>query len=120
MADNKITTSNYLENLGESLAGRISSAIKKESWVITLLSLAWTAGPVSYLGLQAGYYIGYQEFAPTDLIIYFAIFTFVAGLIGVASRVINNIVKGPKIEELEDAFLHLVDLIPEYSFIIRK
>ncbi len=68
-------------------------AVFKENWANNFLILALTAGPVTYLGLNVGYYIGYGTFPPFQLFIYFAAFTAIAGLLGFVLRVAEHVNK---------------------------
>ena len=63
--------------LAHIILRRIRGAVGKEHLGKTLLQLAWTAGPVTYLALQGGYFIGYGKSAPVQVFIYFAGYTVV-------------------------------------------
>ena len=110
----KSFSSNF-ESLGEDFIHRVSLAVKKESWRQTIMQLAWTAGPVTYFALQGGYFLGYGKTAPPGLIIYFAIYTVIAGILAILVRFMYQFTKGQEIERLEksikQAFVKLPDLI---------
>ncbi len=95
---------------------RFGAALHKESLGRSLLKLAWTAGPVTYLGLHAGYRIGFGAEAPQQLIIYFAAYTAIAGLISVGMRVAYRTVRGEREEEARrkgsEILDKLIDLVP--------
>jgi hypothetical protein len=95
---------------------RLGAALHKESLGRSLLKLAWTAGPVTYLGLHAGYRIGFGSEAPPQLFIYFAAYTAIAGLISVGMRVAYRTVRGERREEARrkssEILDKLIDLVP--------
>ncbi len=95
---------------------RLGAALHKESLGWALLKLAWTAGPVTYLGLHAGYRIGFGSEAPPQLFIYFAAYTGIAGLISVGMRVAYRTVRGERQEEARrkgsEILDKLIDLVP--------
>lgn len=107
--------SNNLEYLGEDFINRVTTAARKERWGRTVIQLAWTAGPVTYLALQGGYLMGYGKNAPSDLFIYFAIYTVIAGAFAVLMRFLYQLTRGQEIEKSEAALsytlVHLPDLI---------
>ncbi|MFW6379838.1 MAG: hypothetical protein ACOCZF_00340 [Halorhodospira sp.] len=81
----------------------------------SLLSLAWTAGPVTGLGLTGGYVAAYGELPRTELLIYFITFTVLSGLIGLVAKIIYSSTWEPAEERAESETLsaidHLGDLI---------
>src|SRR6056297_1653991 len=105
---------NSLEYLGEDFIRRAAHAARKESWGRTVVQLAWTAGPVTYLALQGGYMLGYGTHAPSNLFIYFAIYTVIAGVFAIAVRFIYQFTRGQEQEKSEAALsyalVHLPDL----------
>lgn len=53
----------------------------------SLLGLAWTAGPVTAIGLYGGYYIGFGQGPSRELLTYFISFTILSGLIALAAKI---------------------------------
>ncbi len=90
----------YYSDMSNSFINRLSSAARKESWKTNVVTLAWTAGPVTYLALQGGYMISYGKSAPSNLFIYFAMYTAIAGIIAIGFRVLFNAIKSNEREEL--------------------
>lgn len=95
-----------------SMSRRVRRAVRKESWGRTALQLAWTAGPVTYLALQGGYFLSYGESAPPNLLIYFAAYTLVAGILAVVVRLIYNATHGQEVEEAERTLRDVVAELP--------
>src|SRR6056297_2288809 len=106
---------NNLELIGEDFIQRVTKAARKETWGRTVIQLAWTAGPVTYLALQGGYLLGYGQSAPSNLFIYFAIYTIIAGVFAILMRFLYQITRGQELEKAEEAIkqalVHLPDLI---------
>lgn len=101
------------ELVADRFINRLSSAVKRESWGRTVLQLAWTAGPVTYLGLQAGYRIGFGEPPPGNLVLYFAIYTVVAGVFAVLIRIAYSVLHGQDREEASEILRDVVDKLPD-------
>ena len=99
---------------------RISHAARKEPWKNTVLQLAWTAGPVTYLALQGGYYLSYGKSAPGNLFIYFAIYTFIAGFFAMGIRFFYNATRGQEIEKAKTSLVSVSERLLEYIFLLRN
>jgi hypothetical protein len=109
-----------LELLGEQFMQRVNKALRKESWGKTILQLAWTAGPVTYLALQGGYMLGFGKQAPPNLILYFGIYTIIAGLVAVLVRFVYHLTRGQDIEEAQQALTHALNTLPDLILLARN
>ncbi|MBK1735394.1 hypothetical protein CKO15_08875 [Halorhodospira abdelmalekii] len=80
-----------------------------------LLSLAWTAGPVTALGLTGGYMVAYGKLPHTQLLIYFVTFSVLSGVIGLLAKIVYDSTWGSNKEraqaEVEKAIDRLGELI---------
>lgn len=110
----------YLAERGEKVTEKLANAIRKEHWLINIIGLAWTAGPLTYIALQVGYYLGYGKFASVELFIYFAAYTLIAGFSAVATRIIYNLTHTPKIENTKTDLLHLIDKLSNIIIAARN
>ena len=99
--------------LAHIILRRIRGAVGKEHLGKTLLQLAWTAGPVTYLALQGGYFIGYGKSAPVQVFIYFAGYTVVAGLFALAIRFMYHLTRGGEKDEDLESLQRVFDLLPD-------
>lgn len=99
---------------------KVINAIRKEPWGITFLGLIWTTGPVTYICLQAGYYIGYGKFASLQLTLYFIIYTFLSGILGIIARMSYLITKGHTIEKAEHDFKLLIKKLPDLLIVTKN
>ncbi len=101
-----------IEKEGERQLDQINEALHKEHWGTNVLALILTAGPITFIGLQAGYYIGYGKFAPTNLFIYFASFTLVAGLLSIGLKIHEHLKKGSWQKKQESDIRESVACLP--------
>lgn len=88
-------------------------AARKEDIGRTVLKLAWTAGPVTFLALQGGYVIGYGELAPQRLWLYFGGYTVIAGLVAVIARLVYTATRGEQLDEGRAALTALMTTLPD-------
>ncbi len=100
------------ESDDKGLVRRLADALQRESWGRTILGLAWTAGPVTYFALFGGYYISYGTAPPTNLILYFAVYTVIAGVFAVVMRIGYHVVRGGEKEEAERLLTETLGDIP--------
>lgn len=98
----------------------ITKALQKESWHWSALNLAWTAGPVTYLALQGGSYLGYGKMAQPEIFIYFAGYTIIAGLCAVIVQFIKHIIVTPRIENDKKRLHSMVDQLFMLIFAARN
>lgn len=111
---------NDYQGFSRQFVFRLSRALRKESWGRTVVQLAWTAGPVTYLALNAGYYIGFGVPAPPQLFVYFAAYTLVAGLFAVMMRIGYDALRGHEHERMERALTEVMGRIPELIAAVRN
>jgi hypothetical protein len=90
----------------------VTRAARKEALGRTVVKLAWTAGPVTFLALQGGYFLGYGHSAPAALWYYFGGYTVITGLVAVAIRVAYNATRGEQIEDGRAALAWLLRAFP--------
>lgn len=107
------------QEFSRDFVSRLSRALRKESWGRNVIQLAWTAGPVTYLALNGGYYIGFGVAAPPELFFYFGVYTVIAGLFAVMMRVGYNVVRGHEHERMESALTEVMGRIPELIAAVR-
>ncbi|MCL6416455.1 hypothetical protein MIB92_12400 [Aestuariirhabdus sp. Z084] len=102
-----------LEEKGNHWLNRVVSAPNKEPWGITLASLAWTAGPATYLAAVGGYYIGYGEMISFDRTLYFFAYSVIAGLLGICFKLIYNVTAGNKEADQKRKLTKTIDELPD-------
>lgn len=92
---------------------RLKRSINKVRWYRTLVQLFWSAGPVTALGLIGGYYIGYGQLPPTELMLYFISFSILSGLIGLFVKIGYDTTRGHVEEQDEQTVLKVVDILAD-------
>jgi len=101
------------QEFSRQFIGRLTRAFRKESWGRTVIQLAWTAGPVTWLALNGGYYIGFGVPAPPQLFFYFGAYTVIAGFFAIMVRIGYNALRGHEHEQMEAALTELMGALPE-------
>lgn len=109
----------YLEHEGERRIRQMVETVQTVPWSVTLAELAWTAGPVTLIAAQGGYWFGYGKSLPTDTLLFFVAYTLLAGVIGQVVRIIYRAVQGRQIQRRQDALTTIIDLLPETVFAVR-
>jgi hypothetical protein len=85
----------------------------------SLLKLAWTAGPVTAIGLYGGYYIGFGKAPSKELLLYFISFTILSGLIALVAKVIYDSIHGPELEQAEQDEQETIDKLGDLILAVR-
>jgi hypothetical protein len=85
----------------------------------SLLGLAWTAGPVTALGLYGGYYIGFGQTPSTQQVTYFVSFTVLSGLVALVAKVIYDSTWGYAGEQAEKDAEEVIDKLGDLILSVR-
>ncbi len=104
---------NDLEGLGLRFLNRIARATREVSPTKTIVQLAWTAGPVTYLALQGGYLLGYGHPAPGQLFVYFAGYTVIAGITAALMRIVYSVTSGERVQRARKGLDHVINRLPD-------
>ncbi|GAB6040307.1 hypothetical protein [Endothiovibrio diazotrophicus] len=104
---------------GPEWLDRIAGAARAEPWQVTLLKLAWTAGPATFLAASLGYYLGYGRFAPFENLQFFFYYTVVSGVVGLAAGIFTRATYGERRKAAEEALLEVVDRLPDLIAAVR-
>lgn len=107
------TPTRYIEREGERQLQRVVEALETEPLGLAFLQLAWTAGPVTFIALQGGYFFGYGKSAPTPLFMYFAAYTLITGIVGVIASVSYKLITGRKKRQTEKSLLFTIAQLPD-------
>ncbi|WP_028974252.1 hypothetical protein [Spirochaeta cellobiosiphila] len=107
------------EKLADTILKKVYGAARKEKWGTAFMQIAWTAGPVTYLGLQGGYYVAYGKTASPEVFIYFAGYTVIAGIFALISKFIYNMTAGDSREEERNSLERVFNLLPKRIAEIR-
>ncbi|MBK1673609.1 hypothetical protein CKO35_09875 [Ectothiorhodospira shaposhnikovii] len=98
---------------------RWSRAVKRTRVSRNLLNIAWTAGPVTVLGLSGGYYIGYGRPPSIEMLTYFVSFTVLSGLIGMVAKIVYDSTHGSAKEQAQADVMEAVDKLGDLILAVR-
>jgi hypothetical protein len=86
----------------------------------SLLGLAWTAGPVTAIGLYGGYYIGFGQAPSNQLLIYFISFTVLSGLIALVAKIVYDSTWGYATERAQRYVTEVTDKLGDLILSVRN
>ncbi len=96
----------------------VQSGVGKSSlW--SLAEVGWTAGPVTFLAAQGGYYLGFGTWLPNESLIFFVGYTVLMGVISVLNKFIYKATKGQEIADAKEQLLLVIGTLPDFIFSIR-
>lgn len=105
-----------LERVGHSRIDEAVSNVRKTPWSLTLLQLLWTAGPVTFLAMEGGYYLGFGHAAPLENFVFFAAYTLILGVIGLLARFVAVVLRGRRQNDAREVLSKTLDLLPDLLF----
>ena len=108
-----------LERVGRSRINDMAASTRKVPWTLTLLQLLWTAGPVTFLAMQGGSYLGYGEPASVATYVFFAIYVVLAAIIGLVARVAADAIRGNRQARTRANITRTLDMAPDLIFTMR-
>jgi len=108
-----------LEREGQEWLNRITGALRTEPWLVTLLKLAWTAGPATLLAASLGYYFGFGKSAPLENLRFFFAYTIIFGVVGLAAGIFARATYGKRREIAEKNLLLVADYLPDLIMATR-
>ncbi|MBC53230.1 MAG: hypothetical protein CMQ34_05270 [Gammaproteobacteria bacterium] len=85
----------------------------------SLLGLAWTAGPVTAVGLYGGYYIGFGQAPSNQLLVYFISFTILSGLIALVAKIVYDSTMGFATERAQLSIVEVTDKLGDLILATR-
>lgn len=108
-----------IEAAGRSRITEVAASARKVPWSLNMLQLLWAAGPVTFLAMQGGYFLGFGHAAPAQNFIFFAVYTLLFGVIGLLARFIADATRGRRQERSRDQLRNTIDLLPDLLFVTR-
>ncbi|PUE05751.1 MAG: hypothetical protein C3L24_00330, partial [Candidatus Sedimenticola endophacoides] len=108
-----------LEREGQAWLNRLTGAARDEPWPVTLLKLAWTAGPATLAAAWLGYYMGFGQTAPLENLRFFFAYTVVFGVIGLATGILARATYGQRRRLMERDLLRVADHLPDLIATVR-
>lgn len=86
---------------------------------MTLAMLAWTAGPVTLLAAWSATWIGYGRPMAMDRVAYFVVYSVIAGVLGLVTRMVYNANQAYQQKQDRLHLLDIIDRLPELIYMIR-
>ncbi|PYG04425.1 hypothetical protein D893_00218 [Thioalkalivibrio sp. ALE21] len=108
-----------IEAAGRSRITEVATSARKVPWSLNLLQLLWAAGPVTFLAMQGGYFLGFGHAAPTQNFVFFAVYTLLFGVIGLIARFVADATRGRRQERSQVQLRNTIDLLPDLLFATR-
>jgi hypothetical protein len=99
---------------------QLARSVRRVRMSRSLLGLAWTAGPVTALGLYGGYYIGYGQLPSNQQLVYFVSFTVLSGLIALAAKVLYDGTWGYRNERSQRYVVEVTDKLGDLILSVRN
>lgn len=109
-----------LEREGRDEIRRITAAVEKVPWTVSLLQILWTAGPVTLLGAWGGYLLGYGKAPTADNYIFFISYTVITGAAGIIANVLHNLTGGRRAERTANKIERVIKSLPELLLATRN
>lgn len=88
---------------------KFARSVRRVRMSRSLLGLAWTAGPVTAIGLYGGYYIGFGQAPSNQLLLYFISFTVLSGLMALAAKIVYDSTLGHATERAQLSVVEVID-----------
>ncbi len=109
-----------LEREGRDEIRRITAAVEKVPWTVSLLQILWTAGPVTLLGAWGGYLLGYGKAPTIENYIFFISFTVITGIFGVLANLTHHLTRGRRVERTSQRIERVIKTLPELLLATRN
>lgn len=108
-----------LERRGHREVDAVVASAREVPWALNVLQLLWTAGPVVFLAIQGGHYLGFGTAAQPRNVLFFAVYTFLFGAIGLVARFAATTVRERRQQRARRALTQVLDLLPDLIFTVR-
>ena len=108
-----------LDREGNEQIERISRVVHRVYWTRNLLSIIWTAGPVTLVGLYGGFYAAYGKSPPGQTLLYFFLFTLFSGLVAFSAKVIYDMTRGHVQEQAQQDVSEAIDKLADLILAVR-
>lgn len=99
---------------------QIARSVRRVRISRSLLGLAWTAGPVTALGLYGGYYIGFGQAPSRQQLIYFVSFTVLSGLIALIAKIVYDSTWGVRSEQAQRSVVEAIDKLGDLILSVKN
>ncbi len=108
-----------IQQSGQRRIDRMAQSGVGKSSLWGLAEVGWTAGPVTFLAAQGGYYLGFGTWLPNENLIFFVGYTVLMGLIAVLVKFIYKATKGQELEDAKEQLLLVIGSMPDFILSVR-
>ncbi|WOH37403.1 hypothetical protein RI844_18910 [Thalassotalea fonticola] len=108
-----------IQQSGQRRIDRMAQSGVGKSSLWSLAEVGWTAGPVTFLAAQGGYYLGFGTWLPNENLIFFIGYTVLMGLIAVLVKFIYKATKGQVLLDAKEQLLLVIGTLPDFIFSVR-
>jgi hypothetical protein len=108
-----------IQQSGQRRIDRMAQSGVGKSSLWSLAEVGWTAGPVTFLAAQGGYYLGFGTWLPNENLIFFVGYTVLMGLIAVLVKFIYKATKGQVLEDAKEQLLLVIGSLPDFILSVR-
>lgn len=108
-----------LEREGRNEIRRITAAVDKVPWSVSLMQILWTAGPVTLLGAWGGYLLGYGKAPTMENYVFFISYTVITGAAGILANLGYHLTRGRKAEKTSGQIEQVIKALPELLLVTR-
>jgi hypothetical protein len=109
----------HIQQRGQRRIDRMAQSGVGKSSLWSLAEVGWTAGPVTFLAAQGGYYLGFGTWLPNENLIFFVVYTVLMGLISVFVKFIYKATKGQVLEDAKEQLLLVIGTLPDFILSVR-
>jgi hypothetical protein len=108
-----------IQQRGQRRIDRMAESGVGKSSLWSLAEVGWTAGPVTFLAAQGGYYLGFGTWLPNENLIFFVVYTVLMGLIAVLVKLIYKATKGQVLDDAKEQLLLVIGSMPDFILSVR-
>ena len=108
-----------IQQSGQRRIDRMAQSGVGKSSLWSLAEVGWTAGPVTFLAAQGGYYLGFGTWLPNENLIFFVGYTVLMGLIAVLVKFIYKATKGQELDDAKEQLLLVIGSLPDFILSVR-
>ena len=109
-----------LEREGEHRIKKIIASVDRLPWTISLLEMAWAAGPVTLIAAVGGYYLGFGKLLPKANLIFFIGYTIIAGIISVITKILYGTFRSRLNERRQADIKTVMNRLPDLILAVRN
>jgi hypothetical protein len=108
-----------IQQSGQRRIDRMAQSGVGKSSLWSLAEVGWTAGPVTFLAAQGGYFLAFGTWLPNENLIFYVGYTVLMGLIAVLVKFIYKATKGQELEDTKEQLLLVIGSLPDFILSVR-